>query len=625
MSDFSTPLYPAPQLYGGQADPSVRNPPNTVVINGRIYGISLENYSKTALPAFRQGVVTSGEPSDQLFNPDGGWWRYRFDWSSGAGQYVSDFGDDRIGNRYNSSTNIDVWEENKLQLAPKITQIFDAGGAQTAAVSVYTFNDVMYVCTGSTLYEGTNFTFTSKCTFGTAVHTLTFDGTYIYAISNTAIYQVNIATNAVVTSTVTATNTFDNIAYVSNVLLFSDGNILKQLTAINTSSAIFTHYDKTFEWTTFIGAGSSIFVGGYGGSQSQLYSLEASTYGGTPTIGGEATTFTGNERLFGGFEYGSIVVLQTSKGIRIGSISNNQITYGPLVPSQNPVFASVGEGQYVWFGATRDDQQIEIIRADLDNFTEVLKPAYASEILDSNTDGRAVVSVVRYAQPTTFTPATGEYQRYEKTYTCYSTLEGKVYKIDDGYATSGTLSTGAIYFGTAENKSLGRLQVGFEPLNSATNETVTVQIVNKETNQQLAKIVASENKQSEIELPATGYTFVTIEINITLASDGTTTPVVKQWKLNAFPVAPAIQRWRVPIMLYNTVIFGDGQGQHLLLDPYEELDFIRELWENRTVFLYREGIHEYRVRLDTFTVQPTRWDENGDWLEAVVFVEMLSV
>ena len=231
MSDFSTPLYPAPQLYGGQADPSVRNPPNTVVINGRIYGISLENYSNTALPAFRQGVVTSGEPSDQLFNPDGGWWRYRFDWSSGAGQYVSDFGDDRIANRYNSSTNIDVWEENKLQLAPKITQIFDAGGAQTSAVSVYTFNDVMYVCTGSTLYEGTNFTFTSKCTFGTAVHTLAFDGTYIYAISNTAIYQVNIATDAVATSTITATNTFDNIAYVSNVLLFSDGNILKQLTS----------------------------------------------------------------------------------------------------------------------------------------------------------------------------------------------------------------------------------------------------------------------------------------------------------------------------------------------------------------------------------------------------------
>lgn len=627
MSDFSTPLHPAPQLYGGQADASARNPPNTVVIDGRIYAISLENYSNTALPAFRQGVVTSGEPSDQIFNPDGGWWRYRFDWSSGAGQNVADFGENRIGNKFRTSSNIDVWTENKLQLGPKVTQIFDSGGTHTAAVSVYTFDDVMYVCTGNTLYEGTDFTFTSKCTFGTPVHTLTFDGTYIYGISDSVIYQVNIATDAVLSSTITATNTFDNIAYVSNVLLFSDGNLLRQLNSFNTNSAstIFTHYDKTFEWTTFIGAGSSIFVGGYGGTKSQLYSLEATTYGLTPTIGAEATTFTGNERLFGGFEYGSIVVLQTSKGIRIGSINDNQVTYGPLVPSENPVFASVGEGQYVWYGATRDDNQIEIIRADLDNFTDVLKPAYASEIIDSNTDGKAVVSIVRYAEPTTFTPAVGEYQRYETTYICYSTLEGKVYKVGGGYAISGTLSTGDIYFGTAEHKSLGRVQVGFEPLNSATNETITVQLVNKETGVQLGQVIAQQDEQIDIELPATGYQFSSIELNMTLTSDGTTTPVIKQWKVNAYPVAPPIQRWRVPVMLYGTVVFGDGQGQHLLMNPHEELEHIRNLWQNRTVFLYREGIHQYRVRLDTFTVQPTRWDEDGDWLEAVVFVEMLSV
>jgi hypothetical protein len=78
-------------------------------------------------------------------------------------------------------------------------------------------------------------------------------------------------------------------------------------------------------------------------------------------------------------------------------------------------------------------------------------------------------------------------------------------------------------------------------------------------------------------------------------------------------------------MLYNTVVFGDGQGQHLSMNPHDELEYIRDLWINRKVFVYREGIHEYRVRLDTFTVQPTRWDEFGEWLEAIVFVEMLSV
>lgn len=624
MSDFSSPLYPSLRTYAGQADASTVNPPNTVVIDGRIYAISLENYSNTALPAFRQGVVTSGEPSDQLFNPEGGWWRYRFDWSSGAGQVVADFGDNKNAQQFASSTNVDVWTENKLQLAPAITEIFDSGGTHTAAVSVYTFNDVMYVCTGDKLYEGTDFTFTLKCSFGTPVHSLAFAGTSIWAISNTTLYNVDIATSTVYTG-FTASISFDTIAFVANRLLISDGNHLRLVNAIGSFSPIFTHYDTTFKWTTIIGAGSSIFVGGYGGTKSQLYSITATTYGGTPTIGGEATTFTGNERLFGGFEYGSIVVLQTSKGIRIGSIADNQVTYGPLLPSENPVFASVGEGQYVWYGATRDDDQIEIIRADLDNFTEVLKPAYASEIIDDDVNGKAIVSIVRYAEPSTFTPAVGEYQRYETTYTCYSTLEGKVFKVGGGYATSGSLLTGDIYFGTAEHKTLGRVQIGFEPLNSATNESIQVEIFNKETNERLANIIATQTDQIDVELPATGYEFSSIELKLTLSSDGTTTPVIKQWKVNAFPVAPPVQRWRIPIMLYGTVVFGDGQGQHLLMSPFEELQHIRNLWQDRSVFTYREGVHSYRVRLDTFTVQPTRWDEAGEWLEAVVFVEMLSV
>jgi hypothetical protein len=633
MSDYSASLYPSPPLYLGQSEGGVRNPPNTVVINGRTYAISLENYSNTALPAFRQGVVTSGEPSDQLFNPDGGWWRYRFDWSSGAGQNVADFGDEQNGQRFKSSENVYVWDENKLSLSHNVTELFDSGGTHTAAVKVYTFNDLMYILTGDKLYVSTDGSTTALLTtFSGTVHSLAFDGTDIYGISNTDLYVIN-ASTGVVSSTngLSISNSFDHIGYVGNLLVLGAGNELYHVTQSNHADFIFRHYDTEFEWTTFIGAGSQVFVGGYGGLSSQLYTLEPAAgqaYGDvnhTPVVGGEATTFTGNERLFGGFEYGSIAVLQTSKGIRVGTISNDQVTYGPVVPSENPVFASVGEGQYVWYGATRDDEQIEIMRVDLDNFTEVLKPAYANEVLQADTAGKAVMSLVRFAGILQTSLAVGQYPQYGPTHTFFSTLEGKVFKIDSGYQQTGTLSTGDIYFGTAEYKTLGRIQIGFEPLNQTSNETVQLEIYNKEDGTKLADMLAIQEGQTFLELPATGYTFSSLELVFTLTSDGTTTPIVKQWKVNAFPVVPPVQRWRIPIMLYNTVVFGDGQGQHLSMNPHDELEYIRDLWINRKVFVYREGIHEYRVRLDTFTVQPTRWDEFGEWLEAIVFVEMLSV
>jgi len=41
--------------------------------------------------------------------------------------------------------------------------------------------------------------------------------------------------------------------------------------------------------------------------------------------------------------------------------------------------------------------------------------------------------------------------------------------------------------------------------------------------------------------------------------------------------------------------------------------------------IYREGNHDYRVRIDNFAVQPRKWDDVGNWLEAMITVQLHSV
>ena len=626
MATFSAPLYPSPAVYVGEATSSVVNPPNTVVLDNRVYAISLENYSNTGLPSFRPSIITSNEPSDQLFNPDGGWWRYRFDWRLGAGQKVLDLGDDRLGAQFRTSQNVDIWNENELRIGPKVEEIFNANGTNSTAVTVYTYDDTLYMCTGNKLYTSTDYTFTEFCTFaGDAVFDMTFDGNFIWAISPTKLYKVDAATAAVTLTSITPTYQFDKIAYVGTHLLIGDGPALREiLSGGASSSTVYTYYDTSFVWTTILSAGSSVYVGGHGGANSKLFTLTNITAGAL-ALGAEATSFPTAERLFGGFGYGSVVLLQTSNGVRLGNVSGNAITYGPLLPSDNPVFAATAEGKYVWYGATRNDFKAEIIRADLETFTETLKPAYASEMFIDNANARSIPSMTRYAEPSIYASAPGEYQRYEESYTVFSTLEGKVYRVGGAVQTEGVLYTGEVFFGTAENKSLGAITVGFEPLDASTNERIEMSIVNVDTGQQLANVVASNEGQTELSLPATGFLFQKVELALKLFGDGTTTPSIRYWKGNAFPVAPPVQRWRVPLLLYNMVVYGDGQGQHLSMNPWQEIEHVRYLWRERRVCFYREGDHQYRVRVDNFILQPTRWNENGDWLEAVLFVDLLSV
>ena len=108
---FSIPFYgPSYDFFNGAfGDP--RNIPYTVNIDGQVYPIDIDNYRHNGVTRFRQGVSTSGEVNDQLLNSEPSWWRYRFDWSSGAGQEIDELDQDSVASRYEASRGVNPWEQ----------------------------------------------------------------------------------------------------------------------------------------------------------------------------------------------------------------------------------------------------------------------------------------------------------------------------------------------------------------------------------------------------------------------------------------------------------------------------------------------------------------------------------
>jgi hypothetical protein len=625
-------LYPATPFLEGQLgltpsasgpyDTSVSNPPKTVFLNGQVYSVDLQNYRHSGLPTLREGVVLSETPSDTLFNPNGGWWRYRYDWSHGAGQLRLDLGDtdDR---RFYTSTNIDPWDEDTLRLQPAIVELLDASSGLTQPVILNQFGNQVYACNGSTIWEFDNdLVATTLVTSGIAnVKAWDFDGTYIWAISDTTLYKITLA--GVVTTEATATGTFHSVTFTGANLLVSEDNVLKEyIPSTSSFTDIYTHYNTEFRWTTVFNIGSKIYVGGYAYNTSSLFNM-TTTSGGSLAISNQAASFPKDERLYGGVGYGGSGILYSNHGIRFATVTGDgSLTYGPLVATNGDVLAVEPQGEYVWFNWQRDDDLIELARLSLTTFTDTLLPAYAGDI-KTDIAGVNCRSIVRFAPAGTTPSGVGAVTPYDNYRTLFTDINGKVYgSVDGSYQTNGELHTGEVYFGTVEDKSLNEINIRFSPIVAANNEKVIVDVY---TDELIGSYSAEGDGETSMTIYGAGIEFDHMYLIIKLESDGTSTPSVHQWRINASPKPPAVQQWVVPLIVAQRVIIGDGQGEYYNYDPWTELETIRSVWQNKDVIIYREGNHAYRVRIDNFAVQPRKWDDVGNWLEAIITVQLHSV
>jgi hypothetical protein len=80
----------------------------------------------------------------------------------------------------------------------------------------------------------------------------------------------------------------------------------------------------------------------------------------------------------------------------------------------------------------------------------------------------------------------------------------------------------------------------------------------------------------------------------------------------------------VPLVIHSRTAIDGVQPEAQNLNLGVEIDAITELQQSRRVVTYREGQRSYRVRVDAFEKQPTKWNSDGLEMESLVIVKLIE-
>lgn len=600
--------------YGGAAVAS-RPTPFTVSLAGIEYPIELRGpdgrqlYQRRSLERQTRGVVQSEQADDSQFNTEGSWFRYASSWHLGMGQEQQDFLDDFSPYRFEDSVGVDVWDELCLKLLPATEELRSTTGTNLYLVATGAY---VYYSDGANVYYSSDLSSWTACTgLSGTVQALTTDGSTVYIATTAHVYTRADAAGGAAVSTLTLTGgSYDNVAFVGNRLLASVGNVLYEVDSAGTRSAFETHYQSAFRWKAMFSIGSRIYIGGYAGNRTELYTAIVDSSGNL-VRSSEAAPFPYGELLQSALSYGGQVVLCTSLGVRVAALSGDgALSYGPLIESPGSVKCATAEGRFVWFGWTGiTDGSSGLGRLALDTAVRPLQPAYARDIYNS-VDSDAVIGCARFNGRTLFT------------------IEGHgVYASHaTNYVTSGYLDSGQVFLGTVEPKMLTSLAVRTDEIGA--NHTVTTSITD-ERGDSLGtyaasganvygndiSLVQSSNDKTEVQWA---------KIRITITGNGTVGPCVRSWRLRGFPIVPLVQEWIVPLIVHRHVVVNDTEGQIVSMDQDEVVEAIVDLCQSNSIVPYREGVRTHRVRIDQYEWQPGEWDDTSDTFDGLCVVRLLS-
>lgn len=603
---FSHSLHlPSLPFYEG-AVAAIDETPTSVALGGIQYLIDLKEYRYQGIPALKDaGAVQGGEPSDQMFDTQGSWWRYRLSFHHGAGQRVADL-DAEVADRFRfaSSRGVDPFEKYQACLIHATAKVLDVAADDIFMATTATH---VYVSDGSVVKRSADLVVWDAITglSGTVVG-ITSDGTNVYIATTNDIFAVGSGLAASDFTTATPSTAYNNIAFVANRLLVGDGNRIAEVGTTSLTN-IYTHFQTAFRWTTIFNVGSRIYLGGFSGNRSELFSA-TTTDAGALVLAAEAASFFAGELLRTALAYGGSVILGTSEGVRFATLgADGTLQYGPLIDAPGDTRALAAQGRFAWFGwETFPDAGSGLGRLALDTFADTLQPAYASDIFTDDVNGD-IMAAARFKDRTVFAVKS----------------EG-VYASDPvDWVEAGYIEIGELYFGTVEDKSVTEARARVDPLEDG--ESVTIEMYNAETAELLASGTATATDDVGVVVNAEGSAVNRMTMRITLGGDGSSEPCLRHWRVRAYPIVPGTEEWLVPLIIHSRVIVGAGEGEVASYDPWVEVERIRGYWRSRQVITYQEGDHSFRVRVDNLQVGAAKWTDGGEWFEVTCTVRLLSV
>ena len=595
-----------------------------VALNGVpfIYAINDNRpYIRQTAPYKKDQFDNNKEPGEQSLT---GWWiRSQSSFHSGTGiKFYDPSGGEITANRFADSSNVDVWTKGQVTLLKETTNTSTSTGIYKLISNVSTTTDVVTAfIPGSTTLKDITTTGSTNTTYATtasAIVDVVSNGTTLFIANATRIYYQTIGATGALNNHYSTGTAAVKMAWVKQRLVAGIGTSIYELTgALGTTTlptAIYTHPNTGWTWTSISEGGSAIYAAGYAGGNGAIYKFILSTAGVMPTLtsGIIAAQLPSGEYPLKIESYLGYLVIGTNKGVRVASISdtNGDLSYGPLIiEAANTGLDFAFRDRFVYVTGTINTYA-GLYRIDLGNELETLRFAYANDTyLDGTTGYATSVDFVGNSNQIAFTT---------------SGSNGIAIQSTTVLAPSGYITTGNIRYGTLEPKNFKRLVGrGNFDYGSLTLETVTAAGTEYEILAYSADVDPIEVTTSS---PETAQEYLAYKFVLTRdATDNTKGPIFKGYQAKATIATPRQRMMRFPVYCfdietdrYNSMFGYEGRA-FSKIQTLEDLEQSGDVvtWQDLTTGESRQAVIE-QITFTRMTPPDKRFDGFGGVLEITI-------
>jgi len=527
-------------------------------------------YRRVTAQYRKQQVDMTREPGEQTLT---GWW-LRSQSSFHLGQGIKFFEpqqDESLRFQFTYGKGCDVWTKGQITLLKDVNSYSSVtNGLQTnkrpyqATRSIrYSSKDAVLVWDGYKIdkveADGTVVSFVNY-TPGTdyPIYSVCDDGTYAYWVTNktgTNKLQVNkrpldssaAASEMFTHASIVVTNAV--IEFTKERLVMAVNNSIYEFAASATvlPTAVYSHPNTAFTYTSITSSGAAIYLSGYNGIQSTIQKFTLSTSGAMPTLTSAITAaeLPVGEVVFKIYFYLDLLAIGTNLGLRIAQVSpaDGSLGYGPLIfESEQPVYDVAGFDKYLWC-TTNVDGSPGVSRVDLgQQVGTTLVFAYAWDLYDSTRTGFT----------TTACAFVGNTNRLAFVTSNNGTTNGKVY-IESAtvLVPTATLRVGYIRYNTLENKIFKFLQPRYESVNGS----LAIYSIDQYNNEVAIGSFAqgADITQIGIPYPASPQQYLGFKFVMDRSStDSSKGPLFTGYQVRSLPSIPRQRLIQYPVELYDS-------------------------------------------------------------------------
>ena len=593
-----------------------------------LYAINDERpYIRQTAPYRKEQFDNNQEPGEQSLT---GWWlRSQSSFHNGTGiKFYDPSAGEIVAHRFTDSDNVDVWTKGEVTLLKETANLSGVTSGVYKSLSIVdgsTDKLLGWVPASTTIKNytsaGTAVEYTNAVTAGldTAILDIATDGIHLFIANNDHIY-----TGPITTPTTGYTEYYNFQGSKTNVVLSwvkqrlvagINASIYELTNAKGTThnlpSAIYTHPNSSWVWTSISEGGSAIYAAGYAGGNGAIYKFTLSTAGVMPTLtsGIVAAQLPSGEYPHKIESYLGYLLIGTNKGVRVATISdtNGDLSYGPLIiEAANTGLDFAFRDRFAWVTGSVNGYA-GLYRIDLGNELETLRFAYAKDTyLDGATGYATTVNFVGNSNQIAFTT---------------SGSNGIAIQSTSVLATTGYITTGYIRYGTLEPKNFKRLLArGDFTKGSLTLATIDKNDIPYDHITYEAGVTAVEVTTSQ---PQTAQEYVAYKFTFNRDSTTTSTgPIFKGYQAKATIATPRQRNLKFPVYCfdvetdrYNVISGYEGSA----LERLQVLENIEEggdvvTWQDLTTGESRQVIIE-QISFTRMTPPDRRFDGFGGIIE----------